>query len=152
MPFPRKRKHKYTGRVGSKVEMIRQYYKAKIFITNNFSIASTNSSKRPCIMKFQTSQEFQISRGETNVYKMTEGSEDIFVTKQGIRNDTFRQRGASTNFDRQIENEIVKHQMLGVDIINLAQHILFKQFKCMNGLEFTNLPPSQFSSMQENFV
>ena len=152
LPFPRKRKHKYTGRVGSKAEMMRQYYKAKIFITNNFSIASTNSSKRPCIMKFQTSQEFQISRGETNVNKMTESSEDIFVTKQGIRNDTFRQRGAFTNFDRQIENQIVKHQMLEDDTINLAQHILFKQFKCVNGLELTNLSPSQFSSMQENFV
>ena len=103
-------------------------------------------------MKFQTSQEFQISRGETNVNKMTESSEDIFVTKQGIRNDTFRQRGAFTNFDRQIENQIVKHQMLEDDTINLAQHILFKQFKCVNGLELTNLPPSQFSSMQENFV
>ena len=30
--------------------------------------------------------------------------------------------------------------------------MLFKQFKCVNGLELTNLPPSQFSSMQENFV
>ena len=152
LPFPRKRIHKYTGRIGSKAEMMRQYYKAKIFITNSFSIASTNSSKRPCIMKFQTTQEFQISRGETNVNKMTESSEDIFVTKQGIRNDTFRQRGAFTNFDRQIENQIVKHQMLEDDTINLAQHILFKQFKCVNGLELTNLPPSQFSSMQENFV
>ena len=103
-------------------------------------------------MKFQTSQEFQISRGETNVNKMTESSEDIFVTKQGIRNDTFRQRGAFTNFDRKIENQIVKHQMLEDDTINLAQHILFKQFKCVNGLELKNLPPSQFSSMQENFV
>ena len=81
LSFPRKQKHKYTGRVGSKAEMMRQYYKAKIFITNNFSIKSTNSSKRPCIMKFQTSQEFQISRGETNVNKMTESCEDIFVTK-----------------------------------------------------------------------
>ena len=81
LPFPRKRKHKYTGRVGSKAEMMRQYYKAKIFITNNFSIASTNSSKRLCIMKFQTSQEFQISRGETNVNKTTESSEDIFCNK-----------------------------------------------------------------------
>ena len=79
--FLRKRKHKYTERVGSKAEIMRQYYKAKIFITNNFSIASTNSSKRPCIMRFQTSQEFQISRGETTVNKMTESSEDIFVTK-----------------------------------------------------------------------
>ena len=82
--FLRKRKHKYTERVGSKAEIMRQYYKAKIFITNNFSIASTNSSKRPCIMKLfklQTSQEFQISRGETTVNKMTESSEDIFVTK-----------------------------------------------------------------------
>ena len=102
-------------------------------------------------MKFQTSQEFQISR-ETNVNKMAKSSEDIFVTKQGIRNDTFCQRGAFTNFDRQIENQVVKHQMLEDDSINLAQHILFKQFKCVNGLELTNLPPSQFSSMQENFV
>ena len=86
-------------------------------------------------MKFQTSQEFQISRGETNVNKMTESSEDIFVTKQGIRNDTFRQNGAFTNFDRQIENQIVKNQMLEDDTTNLAQHILFKQFKCMNGVE-----------------
>ena len=36
--------------------------------------------------------------------------------------------------------------------INLTQHILFKQFKCVNGLELTNLPLNQFSSMQENFV
>ena len=119
-------RNKYTGRVGSKAEITRQYYKAKKFIINSFSIASTNSSKRSCIMKFQTSQEFQISRGETNVNKMTESSEDIFVTKQGIRNDTFRQRGAFTNFDRQIENQIVKHQMWEDDTINLAQHILFK--------------------------
>ena len=152
MPFPRNWKHKYTGRVGSKAEMMRQYYKAKIFITNNFSIASTNSSKRPCIMKFQTSQEFQISRGETNINKMTERSGDNFITKQGIRNDTFRQRRAFTNLERQIENQIVKHQMLEDNTINLAQHILFKQFKCMNGLDLTNLPPSQFSSLQENFV
>ena len=62
LSFPRKQKHKYTGRVGSKAEMMRQYHKAKILITSNFSIASTSSSKRPCIMKFQTSQEFQISR------------------------------------------------------------------------------------------
>ena len=152
MPFPRKRQHKYTGRVGSKAEMMRQYYKAKIFISNSFSIASTNSSKRPCIMKFQTSQKFQISRGETNVNKMTQSSDDIFVTKQGIMNDTFHQRRAFTNFDRKIENQIVKHQMLEDDTINLAQHILFKQFKCVNGLELINLPPSQFSSMQENFI
>ena len=58
LPFPRKWKHKYIGRVDSKAEMMRQYYKAKILITNNFAIASRNSSKRPCIMKFQTSQEF----------------------------------------------------------------------------------------------
>ena len=102
-------------------------------------------------MKFQTSQEFPISRGETNVNKMTESSEDIFVTKQGIMNDTFRQRGPFINFDRQIENQIVKHQMLEDDTINLA-HILFKHFKCVNGLELTNLLASQFSSMQENFV
>ena len=51
-------------------------------------------------MKFKTAQEFQISRGETNVNKMTGSSEDIFVTKQGIRNDAFRGRGAFTNFDR----------------------------------------------------
>ena len=80
-------------------------------------------------MKFQTSQEFQISRGETNVNKMTENSEDIFVTKQGIRNDAFRQRGTFTNFDRQIENQIVKHPTLENHTINLAQHVLFKQFK-----------------------
>ena len=60
----RKRKHKYTCRVGSRAEMMRQYYKAMIFITKNFSITSTNSSKRPCVMKFQTSQEFLISRRE----------------------------------------------------------------------------------------
>ena len=42
--------------------------------------------------------------------------------------------------------------MLEDDTINLAQHMLFKQFKWVNGLEVTNLPPSQFSSMQENFV
>ena len=42
--------------------------------------------------------------------------------------------------------------MLEDDTVNLAQHILFKQFKCVNGLELTNLTPSQFSSMQENFV
>ena len=54
LPFPRKQKHKYTRRLGSKTELMRQYYKAKIFITNNFSIASGNSSKRSCIMKFQT--------------------------------------------------------------------------------------------------
>ena len=83
---------------------------------------------------------------------MAENSEDIFVTKHGIRNDTFRQREAFTNFDRQIENQIVKHQMLEDDTINLAQHVLFKQFKCVNRLELKNLPPSQFSSMQENFV
>ena len=77
LPFPRKRKHKYTERVGSKAEMIRQYYKAKIFITNNFSIGSTNSSKSRRIMKFQTSQKFHIYRGETNVNKMSESSEDI---------------------------------------------------------------------------
>ena len=35
LPFPRKQNKKYTGRVGSKAEMMRQYYKAKIFITNN---------------------------------------------------------------------------------------------------------------------
>ena len=99
LPVPRKWKHKYIGRVGSKTEMMRQYYKAKILITNNFAIASRNSSKRPCIMKFQTSQEFQISRGETNINKMTEGSQDIFVTKQGIRNNAFRRRKAFTNFD-----------------------------------------------------
>ena len=48
--------------------------------------------------------------------------------------------------------KIVKHQMLQDNTINVAQHILFKQFKCVNGLEVTNLPTSQFSSMQENFV
>ena len=83
---------------------------------------------------------------------MTESSGDIFVTKQGIRNDTFRQMRAFTNFDRQIENQIVKHQMLEDDTINLGQHILFKQFKCMDGLDLTNLPPSEFSSLQEYFV
>ena len=80
-------------------------------------------------MKFQISQELQLTRGKTNVNKMTESSEDIFVTKQGIRNDAFRRRGAFNNFDRQIENQIVKHQMLEDDTINLAQHILFKNFK-----------------------
>ena len=152
LPFPRKRKHKYTGRVGSKAEMMRQYYKAKIFITNNFSIASSNSSKRPCIVKFETSQEFQISRVETNVNKMTESREDIFVTKQGIKNDACRRRGAFTNFNRQIKNQIVKYQMLNDDTINLVQHILFNQFKCVNGIKLTNLPPNQYSSMQENFI
>ena len=98
-------------------------------------------------MKFKTSQEFQISRGETNVSKMTESCEDISVTKQRIRNDAFRRRGAFTNFDRKIENQIVIHQMLEDDTINLAQYIRFKQFKCVNGLELTNLPPDQFSSM-----
>ena len=73
---------------------------------------------------------------------MTESNGDIFVTKQGIGNDTFRQRRAFTNFDRKIENQIVKHHMLEDNTINLAQHILFKQFKCMNGLDLTNLPPS----------
>ena len=136
----------------SKAEMMRQYYEAKVYITNNFSIASTNSSKRPCMMKFQTSQEFQIFRGEKNVNKITESSEDIFVTRQGARSDAFNQKGAFTNFDKQIENQIVKHQMLEDDNINLAQHILFKQFKRVNNLELTNLPPIQFSSMQENFV
>ena len=58
LPFPRKRKHNYTGRVDSNAEMMRQYYKAKILITSNCSIVSTSSFKRPCIMKFQTSQEF----------------------------------------------------------------------------------------------
>ena len=38
------------------------------------------------------------------------------------------------------------------DTINPAQHILFKQFKRVNKLDLTNLPPSQFSSIQENFV
>ena len=95
-------------------------------------------------MKFQTSQEFQISIGETNVNKMTESSEDIFVT--------CHRRGAFTNFNRQIKNQIVKHQMLNDDTINLVQHILFNQFKCVNGIKPTNLPPNQYSSMQENFV
>ena len=39
LPFPQKRKHKYTGRVGSNAEMMRQYYKAKIFITNNYLLS-----------------------------------------------------------------------------------------------------------------
>ena len=55
---------------------------------------------------------------------MTESSEDIFVTKQGIRNDTFCRRGAFTNLDRQIENQIIKNQIIEDNIINLAQHIL----------------------------
>ena len=83
---------------------------------------------------------------------MTESSEDIFVTKQGIRSDAFRQRGAFTNFDRPIANQIVKYQMLEDDTINQVQHTLFKQFKCVNGLELTNLQSNQFSSMQDNFV
>ena len=97
---PNLRKHKYTVRMGSKAEMMQQYYTAKLFITNNSSIASSKSSKRPCIMKFQNSQEIQISRGEINADKMTESSEDIFVTKQGISNDAFCRRGAFTNVDR----------------------------------------------------
>ena len=36
LSFPRKQKHKYTGRVVSKAEMMQQYYEAKIFNTNNF--------------------------------------------------------------------------------------------------------------------
>ena len=83
---------------------------------------------------------------------MTEISEDIFITMQGIRNDAFLQRGAFTNLNKQIKNQTVKHQTLEDDTINLAQHILFKQFKCSNGLELINLPPSQFSLMQANFV
>ena len=39
--FTRKQEHKYTGRVGSKVEMMRQYYKTKIFITNNFFFSNS---------------------------------------------------------------------------------------------------------------
>ena len=103
-------------------------------------------------MTFQTSQEFKICRERDKCQQNTDRSENIFVTKQGVRNFAFRQRGAFINFDRQIENQIVKHQMLEDYIINLAQHILLKQFKCVNGLEFTNLSPNQFSSMQENLV
>ena len=85
LPIHRKRKDKYTERMGCNAEMMRQYYNANIFITNNFSIASTISSKRPSIMKFQTSQEFQISRGETNINKMTESSEVMcFVVGHGV--------------------------------------------------------------------
>ena len=36
--------------------------------------------------------------------------------------------------------------------INLAQHILLKKCKWVNGLELTNFPPNQFFSMQENLV
>ena len=39
--FPRKQEYKYTGRVGSKAEMMRQYYKTKIFITNNFFFSNS---------------------------------------------------------------------------------------------------------------
>ena len=42
--------------------------------------------------------------------------------------------------------------MLNDDTINLVQHILFNQFKCVNGIKLTNLPPNQYSSMQENFI
>ena len=86
-------------------------------------------------MKFKTSQEFQ---RRDKCQQNTDSSEDIFVTKQGIRNFAFRRWGAFINFDRQIENQIVKHHMLTDYTINLAQHILLKKFKCVNGLELTN--------------
>ena len=93
-----------------------------------------------------------VSGREANANKMTQSNEDIFVIKQGIRNEAFCRREAFTNFDRQIENQIAKHQMLEDDAINLVQQILFKQFKCVNEIELTNLQPNQLSSMQENFV
>ena len=40
--------------------------------------------------------------------------------------------------------------MLEDDTINLAQHILCKQFKCVNVLKLTNLPPNQFWALQDN--
>ena len=93
-----------------------------------------------------------VSGREANANKMTQSNEDIFVIKQGIRNEAFCRREAFTNFDSQIENQIAKHQMLEDDTINLVQQILFKQFKCVNETELTDLQPNQLSSMQENFV
>ena len=168
----KKRKHPYTSRVGSHAEMMRQYYRARISLTEMENPMASVASTILCKAKENDHVPGVVAEIEVETSHSSEG--------QGIEKSTSNSLGlqAPTEHEQSIEvmevgsmssnlphkvrkkaamTEDIRTQVeckceLKDDTINLCQKIIVEQFDLSRGFEDTTLSPDKFTPVSEKFI
>ena len=127
LPKTISKKHPYSGRVGRKAEMMRQFYRAKLELPDgdddkDDTIIPTFSS---CIPDTDVANEVVI-----------DGTSDELIVC--TKHKTGDRKRTVTQYAIAMEKEIANGQQLTHRSINYAQFLLHKQFPALSGLEDTS--------------
>ncbi|XP_057291169.1 uncharacterized protein LOC130613839 [Hydractinia symbiolongicarpus] len=166
LPKQKKLKHPYTGRVGSTAEMMRQYYRARISLTEIEQSKANDPRKRKEESFPPTSSELTVAE-EVEVVT-TERTHDLADT---VHDDTLDQGGDDNEvsiideilhpdlpprpyngvLDDTMRKEVMNGERLTHATINFAQSILKKQ-SGVDGFEDTGLSYTCHSRFPNQFV
>ena len=124
----RKRKHYYSGRVGKKAEMMRQFYKAKIFIEKEADEKMVQEEVAPF-----------------------EPEVENFVNVVTIENEDKEDLKITVGLPMEIE-KVLQHPAKWLDdrIINHAQELIKRKYKDTDGLQDPVL--QRFTTVDGKFV
>lgn len=142
--FSINKKHPYSHRVGQRAEMMRQLYRAKIFITDKNTVGVKTTVV--CYFQDRAVHDEQVTAGSTDHDLV----ETYFVPPNRNRRERCRM---SARMSEEIKNDILNGHRLRDDAINLCQEILKLQFPLVNGFEDTDSgEKGWFSHHKENFA
>ena len=132
-----KKRHPYTHRVGQRAEMMRQFYRARIKLSDELK-KGENIQRAESLKKPEQEQENE----EISIINSTK----ISPVKRG----KYRTSSRMSSF---IVEQILNGEQLTDETINLALKILKNQYPSWNGFEDTTLGPiRQYSHHKKNFI
>ena len=132
-----KKRHPYTNRVGQRAEMMRQFYRARIKLSDELK-KGENNQRAESLKKPEQEQENE----EISIISSTKIS--------AVERGKCRTSSRMSSF---ITEQILNGEQLTDETINLALKILKKQYPSWNGFEDTTLGPiRQYSHHKKNFI
>ncbi|XP_057301734.1 uncharacterized protein LOC130636126 [Hydractinia symbiolongicarpus] len=142
--FSINKKLPYSHRIGQRAKMMRQLYRAKIFITDKNTVGVKTTVV--CDLQDRAVHDEQVTAGSTDHDLV----ETHFVPPNRNRRERCRM---SARMSEEIKNDILNGHRLRDDAINLCQKILKLQFPLVNGFEDTDSgEKGWFSHHKENFA
>ena len=132
-----KKRHPYTHRVGQRAEMMRQFYRARIKLSDELK-KGENIQRAERLKKPEQEQKNE----EISIISSTK----ISAVKRG-------KCRTSSRMSSFITEQILNGEQLTDETINLALKILKKQYPSWNGFEDTTLGPiRQYSHHKKKFI
>ena len=132
-----KKRHPYTHRVGQRAEMMRQFYRARIKLSDELK-KGENIQRAESLKKPEQKQENE----EISIINSTKIS--------AVERGKCRTSSRMSSF---ITEQILNGEQLTDETINIALKILKNQYPSWNGLEDTTVGPiRQYSQHKKNFI